>query len=83
MYYNGHMKAMITIRLDARQQRAIVAAAKRQGKSTSAVVRDALDRALAIRPVAARAGHVAGAIDLSSTGAAGWRRTLKERNWRA
>jgi hypothetical protein len=77
------MKAMLTIRLDARQQRAIAAAARRQGKSTSAIVREALDRALANRPIATRAAHVEGALDLSSARGSAWRKTLKERNWRS
>lgn len=72
----------ITVRLEGRQRKALADAAKRLGKSASDIVRDALDHALVERTVAARAGHVKGAMRLPRRGR-GWRLTLRERNWRS
>lgn len=77
------MKTTITVRLDERQQKAVTAAAKQLGKSVSDIVRDALDRRLTERTIAARAGHLKGRIRLPRRDRKGWRRTIGERNWRS
>lgn len=76
------MKTTITVRLDERQQKALSHAARRLRKSTSDIVREALDHALFQGTVAARAGHVKGRIRSLSIGRTGWRSALKDRNWR-
>ena len=77
------MKATITIRLDARQQKAVTDAARRQGTSVSDVVREALDRTLSERPVSGRAGHVKGRLRLAAGRRTAWRDTIRARNWRS
>jgi len=76
------MGSTVTIRLDDEQQRALAAAARRQGKSVSAVIREALDRVLTDRPISARAGHVRGRLRLSRGKDSTWRETIRARNWR-
>jgi hypothetical protein len=77
------MESSITVRLDEGQRKALADAARRQGKSVSDIVRDALDRSLAERPVSERAGHVTGQLRLSRSRRAGWRDAIRDRNWRA
>jgi predicted DNA-binding protein len=76
------MAATVTIRLDDEQQKALAAAARRQGKTVSAIIREALDRALTDRPISARAGHVRGRLQLPRSKDPAWRETIRSRNWR-
>ena len=76
------MGSTVTIRLDDEQQKALAAAARRQGKSVSAIIREALDRVLTARPIAARAGHVRGRLRLSRRKGPTWQETIRARNWR-
>ena len=76
------MNVTVTIRLDAEQQKAVADAARREGKSVSAIIREALDRTLTVRPLSARAGHVKGRLRLSRAKRSTWRDTIRTRNWR-
>jgi hypothetical protein len=44
-------------------------------------VREILEEAVTERPVAERAGHVKGRLELPPP-SEGWRRQIRERNWR-
>ena len=72
----------MTVRLDDRQQNALAAAAEREHKIVSTIVREALDRVLTERPISARAGHVKGRLRLSRAGRSPFRETLRRHNWR-
>lgn len=76
------MQDVLTIRLDRAQRRALADAARRRGVTTSEIVRDALERVLAVESVATRAGHVRGSVTLPRTRRRDWRKSLRERNWR-
>jgi hypothetical protein len=76
------MGATVTIRLDDEQQKALAAAARREGKSVSAVIREALDRVLTDRPMSTRTGHVRGRLRLSRRKDSSWQGTIRARNWR-
>ena len=76
------MGATVTIRLDDEQQKAVADAARREGKSVSAIVREALDRTLTARPISARAGHVKGRLRLSRATRSPWGKAIRTRNWR-
>ena len=71
------MKTTITVRLDERQRQALAQATRRLGKSASAIVREALDHALAEETVGARAGHVKGGIRLRQRTRVDWRSDLE------
>jgi predicted transcriptional regulator len=76
------MGATVTVRLDDRQQKALTDAARREGKSISTIVREALDRMLTERPISARAGQVKGRLRLSRSRRSSWKDALRARNWR-
>jgi plasmid stability protein len=76
------MKKKLSIRLDAEQQRQLRQTAKILGKSMSELVREILEQALAERPIAAKAAHVKGSLNLIPSSRNAWSRKLKERNWR-
>jgi hypothetical protein len=71
----------LTVRTDKRLRQALEDRAQSTGKTLSEVVREILEEAVTERPVAERAGHVKGRLNLP-TPPEGWRRQLKERNWR-
>jgi ribbon-helix-helix CopG family protein len=71
----------LTIRLDEVQDEALTGRARALGKTRSEVVRDLIDQAISSQPVGRLAGHLKGRVALPRT-ATGWRRGLKERNWR-
>ena len=75
------MEKTLTIRLDREQDRALTARARAQGKTRSALVRDLIDQGLEERPLESRIGHLKGRVAAPAR-AAGWRRRIKERNWR-
>lgn len=77
------MKRTLTVRLTDWQAKAIAEASRRLGRSTSDIVRDAIQAALAERTIAERAGHYKGALTLPKTGRSDWRGQLRERNWRS
>ena len=75
------MDKTITLRLPRVQDQALTRRARAIGKTRSALVRDLIDQALADRPMERRAGHLKGRVELPRA-RSGWRRELKERNWR-
>lgn len=75
------MERTLTIRLDKGQDEALTGRARALGKTRSELVRDLIDQAISDKPIGGRAGHVKGRVELPRT-SAGWRRALKERNWR-
>ena len=77
------MKATLTVRLTEWQAKELEEAARRLGKTTSEIVRAALDAALAERTIAERAGYYKGELTLSSKRKSDWRGQLRDRNWRA
>ena len=53
-----------------------------QGLTVSELVRRLLEEAISESPVAERAGHLRGCLELSDPDSDPWRRHLRERNWR-
>ncbi len=76
------MSTTVTVRIDGDLRRALEARARAQGKSLSAMVREALEGAVAERPLGNRVGHLRGRLRLPSPVAGAWREKLRERNWR-
>ena len=76
------MGATVTVRLDDRQQKAVADAARRERKSVSAIIREALDRTLTERPISTRAGHLKGRVRLSRSKRPAWRDAIRAHNWR-
>jgi predicted DNA-binding protein len=76
------MGVTVTVRLDDEQQKAVADAARREGKSVSAIIREALDRTLTERPISARAGHVKGRLRLARAKRSSWGDAIRTRNWR-
>ena len=79
--YNAVVTRTLTIRLDEVQDEALTGRARALGKTRSELVRDLIDQAISDQPVGQRAGHLKGRVALPR-GGTGWRRALKERNWR-
>jgi Arc/MetJ-type ribon-helix-helix transcriptional regulator len=77
------MKHTMTLRLTEWQAKAIEEASRRLGRSASAIVRDAIDAALAERTLAERAGRYKGVLKVPRRDADEWRKQLHERNWRS
>jgi len=75
------MERTLTLRLGEEQDRALTRRAKAIGKTRSALVRDLIAQALTARPVGRRLEHLKGRVDLPRA-KSGWRRELKDRNWR-
>jgi predicted transcriptional regulator len=75
------MEKTLTIRLDKEKDEALTRRARALGKTRSELVRDLIDKAVTDQPVGRRAGHLKGRVELSRP-RSGWRRELKERNWR-
>lgn len=79
--YKWGVNRTLSVRLDEERDEALTARARALGKTRSELVRELIDQAITEKPVGRRAGHVKGRVSLSRTGM-GWRRALKERNWR-
>jgi len=73
----------LTVRLEARQARALAEVSRETGRPVSAIVREALEIALVLAPktIAVRAGHVRGRLRLPVRRSA-WRAFLRARNVR-
>jgi len=71
----------LTIRLGKGQDEALTGRARALGKTRSELVRDLIDQAITDKPIDGRAGYLKGRVELPRA-RAGWRRALKERNWR-
>jgi hypothetical protein len=76
------MSTTVTVRIDDDLRRALASRARAQGKTLSAMVREALEGAVAERPLGSRVGHLKGRLRLDSPIAGRWRQKLRERNWR-
>lgn len=77
------MRATLTIRADEGLRAALQKRAAIQGKTMSELAREILSDAIADRPLAERAGHLRGRLQLpSDSSTEPWRKQLKERNWR-
>ena len=76
------MHDSLTIRIGPRQRDALDRLAASLGKSVSEVVRDILTQALEERPLAHRAGHLAGRLTLSPASSDAFRARIKAGNWR-
>lgn len=79
--YTGGMERTLTIRLGKGQDEALAVRARALGKSKSELVRDLIDQTVTDEPVGHRARRVRGRLQLPRV-ASGWRRTLRDRNWR-
>ncbi len=71
----------LTVRTDKRLRQALEDRAQSAGKTLSELVREILKEAVTERPVAERAGHVKGRLNLPAP-SEDWRRQIRERNWR-
>ncbi|MDE2999697.1 MAG: ribbon-helix-helix protein, CopG family [Gemmatimonadota bacterium] len=76
------MNTTLTVRTDRTMREALEERARAQGLTVSELVRRLLAEAISDRPLAQRAGHLKGRLDLSEPGADAWRNRLRERNWR-
>jgi plasmid stability protein len=77
------MSTTLTVRTDEALIEALRQRAESQGKTVSALVRELLEASLAERPLADKAGHLKGRLDLSDSDDDTWRQQLRERNWRS
>lgn len=76
------MNTTLTVRTDQAMRQALEKRAKAQGLTVSELVRRLLEEAISERPMAQRAGHLKGRLELSDPGSDSWRKHLRERNWR-
>jgi len=81
LYYSIIRCMTLTVRTDKHLRRALEDRAQSTGKTLSEVVREILEEAVTARPVAERAGHLKGRLNLPAP-AEDWRRQIKERSWR-
>lgn len=77
----GRMDRTLTIRLDREKDEALTRRARVLGKTRSELVRELIDKAVTDHPLGRRLGHLKGSVELPRP-RSGWRRELKERNWR-
>jgi len=75
------MDRTLTIRLDRSQEKALTARAAVLGKTRSELVRELIARGLEERPLEGRVGYLKGRLAVPAP-KAGWRRRIKDRNWR-
>ena len=75
------MSTTLTVRTDDDLDRALRELAESEGLTLSELVRRILEDAVTERPLAQRAGHLAGRLILAEDDDA-WRAQLRERNWR-
>jgi ribbon-helix-helix CopG family protein len=75
------MDRTLTIRLDRAKVEALTRRARALGKTRSELVRELIDKAVTDQPLGRRLGHLRGSVELPRI-RSGWRRELKERNWR-
>ena len=80
--YAGSVEKTLTIRLDGRKDKALTRHAKELGKTKSEFVRELIDRALLEEPMGKRIGHLRGCVTDFPEPGDGWRKMIKERNWR-
>lgn len=75
-------RTMLNVRMDSELREALDRRAADVGVSVSELVRDILERELAGRPLGDRIRPLRGALG-GSDPAAGWRRRIRDHNWRA
>ena len=75
------MSKTITVRLAEAQDEALTRRARALGRTRSDLVRELIDRGLEQQPLERTIGHLKGRFGLSRS-ATGWRKHIKERNWR-
>jgi len=80
--YAVYMSTTITIRTDDPLRKRLEELAAATGRSLSQVVREILQNAVEERSIGERAGHLKGTISLPRGPEQGWRRAIRERNWR-
>ena len=76
------MSKTLTVRLRENQKTQLRRKAKQLGKTDSQLVREILERELQEKPLAARAGHLAGRLSLKGSPDDPWRQQIKAQNWR-
>jgi len=76
------MRTTVTFRADGSLRRALEQRARSEGRTVSDLVREILAEALSERPLGGRTAHLRGGLRLSERVPEGWRRRLRERNWR-
>jgi hypothetical protein len=77
------MSTTVTVRIGEELRRALMARARAQGKTVSAVVRETLETVVAQTSFASRAGSLRGRLRLAPPAAGSWQERLRQRNWRA
>jgi hypothetical protein len=75
------MSKTLTIRLADAQDDALTRRAQALGRTRSDLVRELIERGLEEQPIGRRIGHLSGRLKLARP-KAGWRKRLRERNWR-
>lgn len=81
MCYDYLMGKTMTIRLPDSQDAALTRRARALGRTRSELVRELIERGLDEQPMNRSIGHLKGRLALSRP-TSGWRRRIKERNWR-
>lgn len=76
------MSSTLTVRTDDALREALQERAASQGKSISSLIREILRDAVKEKPVASRAGHLKGTLELPVDDGDPWREQLRARNWR-
>jgi predicted transcriptional regulator len=76
------MSTTITIRADESLRRALKRKAMASGKTVSELVREILEEVLTDRPLRTRTGHLRGRLAMARETVDGWRKQLRQRNWR-
>ena len=76
------MSKTLSVRLREDQREQLRRKAKRLGKTDSQLVREILERQLEEKPLAGRAGHLAGRLSLKGSPEDAWRKEIKAHNWR-
>lgn len=76
------MTTTLSIRLDSTRREKLRRKAKALGKTESAFMREILDREISSEPMGVRLKGLAGALSSKGIKMDGWRKAIKERNWR-
>jgi plasmid stability protein len=80
--YNVVVRKTLTVRTDEDLREALQERAELQGTSVSELAREILRAAVVPTPLAVRAGHLRGKLELGGRARDPWRRALRRRNWR-
>lgn len=76
------MGATLTIRADEALRKALSDRAESEGKTVSALIREILEEAVSPKSWDLRVGHLKGRLEVREAGLDGWRKQLRDRNWR-